>query len=129
MDTKNGHGRDVPLTAKGVAILTALPRKGERVFNVRSDAMSKAWRRAAKRARLVYETQCKRDGVTPDPDWLVGVRFHDSRHTRVSELHEMGLSLGEIQAVSGHRTLTQLSRYSHVRASHLVSKLAALEAA
>ncbi|WP_415820267.1 tyrosine-type recombinase/integrase [Bordetella tumbae] len=127
VETKNGYGRDVPLTAKAVEILRNLPRTGERVFNVRADAMSKAWSRAAKRARAAYEAQCKREGVTPDPDWLVGVRFHDSRHTRVSELHELGLSLGEIQAISGHRTLTQLARYSHVRASHLVNKLAQLE--
>lgn len=128
-DSKNGYGRDVPLTAKAVAVVKALQRTGETLFNVRADAVSKAWSRAAKRARAEYERQCAKDGVKPDADFLIGCRFHDSRHTRISELHEAGFALGEIQAISGHRTLSQLSRYSHVRASHLVARLAALEGA
>ena len=41
------------------------------------------------------------------------IRFHDLRHEAVSRLFEKGLTPPEVASVSGHRTLSQLMRYSH----------------
>lgn len=50
-------------------------------------------------------------------------RFHDLRHEAVSRLVEGGLSDQEVSAISGHRSMQMLKRYTHLRAEDLVQKL------
>jgi site-specific recombinase XerD len=49
--------------------------------------------------------------------------LHDCRHERVSVLVEAGFNLAEVAAVSGHKTLQCLRRYTHLRPEHLVARL------
>ncbi|MNR45546.1 Tyrosine recombinase XerC [compost metagenome] len=51
------------------------------------------------------------------------LRFHDLRHEAVSRLVEGGLSDQEVSAISGHKSMQMLKRYTHLRAEDLVSKL------
>ena len=55
------------------------------------------------------------------------LRFHDLRHEAVSRLVEGGLSDQEVSAISGHKSMQMLKRYTHLRAEDLVSKLDQLE--
>ncbi|MBM6448026.1 MULTISPECIES: site-specific integrase [Pseudomonas] len=50
-------------------------------------------------------------------------RFHDLRHEAVSRLVEAGLSDQEVAAISGHKSMQMLRRYTHLRAEDLVSRL------
>lgn len=50
-------------------------------------------------------------------------RFHDLRHEAVSRLVEAGFSDQEVSAISGHRSMQMLKRYTHLRAEDLVEKL------
>jgi integrase len=50
-------------------------------------------------------------------------RFHDLRHEAVSRLVEAGLSDQEVSAISGHKSMQMLKRYTHLRAEDLVAKL------
>lgn len=43
------------------------------------------------------------------------LRFHDLRHEGVSRLFEMGLTIPQVSAVSGHRSWGSLQRYTHIR--------------
>ncbi len=52
-----------------------------------------------------------------------GLRFHDLRHEAVSRLVEAGLSDQEVAAISGHKSMQMLRRYTHLRAEDLVQKL------
>jgi hypothetical protein len=52
-------------------------------------------------------------------------RFHDARHTLVTELAENGESDQTIMDIAGHVSKQMLSRYSHIR---MEAKRAALEA-
>lgn len=54
---------------------------------------------------------------------LSDVRFHDLRHEAVSRFVEAGLSDQEISAISGHKSMQMLKRYTHLRAEDLVSRL------
>lgn len=45
------------------------------------------------------------------------------RHEAVSRLFEKGLDIMEVSTISGHKTLTMLKRYTHLRAEDLVSRL------
>jgi integrase len=49
--------------------------------------------------------------------------FHDLRHEAVSRLVEMGLSDQEVAAISGHKSMQMLRRYTHLRTEDLVAKL------
>lgn len=51
------------------------------------------------------------------------IHFHDLRHEGISRMHEMGLTLPEIQSISGHRELKMLERYSHAATDALVAKM------
>ena len=50
-------------------------------------------------------------------------RFHDLRHEAVSRFVEGGLSDQEVSAISGHKSMQMLKRYTHLRAEDLVGKL------
>lgn len=54
---------------------------------------------------------------------LVDFRFHDLRHEAISRLVEVGLSDQEVAAISGHKSMQMLKRYTHLRAEDLVEKL------
>jgi integrase len=47
-------------------------------------------------------------------------RSHDLRHEAVSRLVEGGLSDQEVSAISGHKSMQMLKRYTHLRAEDLV---------
>ncbi len=109
-DTKTGNARHVPLSTAAVAAISGLPRNisDGRVFWTwsRSDSLENAWRRAVHTAHI--------------DDF----RFHDLRHEAVSRLFELGLNPMEVATISGHKTLQMLKRYTHLKASELVKKLA-----
>jgi integrase len=54
---------------------------------------------------------------------LHDLRFHDLRHEAVSRLVESGLNDQEVAAISGHKSMQMLRRYTHLRAEDLVKKL------
>lgn len=107
-DTKNGEDRAIPLSPKALEALKSLPRHiGGRVFWrwAASDSFNKTWTRA-----------CTRAGISD-------LRFHDLRHEAVSRLFESGnWNSMEVAAVSGHKTLAMLKRYTHLRAEDLAKK-------
>ncbi|MCA0929753.1 site-specific integrase [Ruegeria profundi] len=103
--TKNGHARTVPLSPIALKTLGELLRADDRVLPLSGDCVRQGFGRLRKRA-----------GVDD-------IRFHDLRHEAVSRLVERGLSLIEVQQISGHRTLHMLQRYVHLQAADIVAKL------
>jgi hypothetical protein len=59
--------------------------------------------------------------VRPCPIWawsatgLHGLRFHDLRHTVITELAEMGVADHVLESISGHLSRRMLEHYSHIR--------------
>ncbi len=107
-DTKNGEDRAVPLSPKALAILDGLPRTlNGKVLPVQRMTLYHVFRAAVLRAKIEDFT------------------FHDLRHEALSQLAERGdLSVLELAAVSGHKTLQMLKRYTHLQAEKLAKKLA-----
>ncbi|GEM_PF-177324 len=105
--TKNGEKRDVPLSQGAVSALTRLGiGTAGRVFHYTSDGFKSAWR------TLVHRTG------------IENLHFHDLRHEAVSRLFELGtLDYLEVAAISGHKSIQMLKRYTHLRAETLVPKL------
>lgn len=107
LDSKNGSARDVPLSSAAVAAIQALPSalRGP-VFGI-----------ASRSATVMFSRTCKRAGIA-------GLRFHDLRHEAMSRLAERGdFNVLELAAISGHKSLSMLKRYTHIEAEKLAAKL------
>lgn len=106
-DTKNGTKRDVPLSNKAKEVFVKLGVKTSgKVFGYTSEGIKSTW-------RFMLE---KLD--------ITNLHFHDLRHEAVSRLFELGtLDVMEVAAISGHKSLSMLKRYTHLKAHKLVSKL------
>ena len=105
-DTKNGEARDVPLSSVAVQVLEALPHYVDgRVFPLTKDQVTYFFTRATTATKIA------------------DLRFHDLRHEATSRLFEKGLNPMEAAAVTGHKTLHMLKRYTHLRAEDLAAKL------
>ena len=117
--TKNDGARTVPLSKAAVAVLKdavdnpARPRGCDLVFfgepgrdgRRRPYNFNKAW------MELKKELQ------------IEDLRFHDLRHEAVSRFVEAGFSDQEVSAISGHKSMQMLKRYTHLRAEDLVKKI------
>ena len=105
-ETKTGTPRRVPLSSKALQVLDTLPRQIDgSVWSMRADSISQA-----------FERVCKTAGIE-------GLTFHDLRHEATSRLFEKGLNPMEVAAITGHKTLQMLKRYTHLRAEDLVGRL------
>lgn len=126
-ETKNDESREVPLSSRAVAILRRLrpdhdnPRG--RVFTKKPGTMTAAFTRSRQAARKKYVVECERNGIEPDPKFLVDLRLHDMRHEATSRLFERELDLMEVASVTGHKTLSMLKRYTHLKAKRIAKKL------
>jgi hypothetical protein len=60
---------------------------------------------------------------------LHGLRFHDLRHTVITELAEMGVADHVLESISGHLSRRMLEHYSHIRIDAKRKALDALDAA
>lgn len=118
-DTKNGTARLVPLSRAAVEILKhALdnpmrPNCSDLVF------FGEPGRDGQRRPYIFQKLWAK---LTQDLG-LDNLHFHDLRHEAVSRLVEGGLSDQEVAAISGHKSMQMLKRYTHLRAEDLVTKL------
>lgn len=124
-ETKNGEMRVVPLSKAAVEVLQELPEtdKGG-VFGVVPDSVTQAFGRALKRARAAYERWCMESGHHPHPKFLKNLRLHDLRHEGTSRLFEdKGLNVPEVSAITGHKDLHSLKRYTHLNAEKLAKRL------
>ena len=50
-----------------------------------------------------------------DAAGLKGLRFHDLRHTVITELAEMGVADHVLESITGHLSRRMLEHYSHIR--------------
>ena len=122
--TKNGDKRIVPLSTEAVLILSGLLRRIDgKVWGVTSHAVSVAWRRAVSRARSAYEKECEDQGTKPDPSFFADLTFHDLRHEATSRFFEKGLNPMQVAAITGHKTIQMLKRYTHLKAEDLAEML------
>ncbi|EON17355.1 plasmid recombinase [Cupriavidus sp. GA3-3] len=137
--TKNGSARDVPLSSRAVAALQALKdaqdnardESGggegvptpERVFEIRCDAVTRAFERAVTRARKRYIDECNAAKQRPDGKFLSDLRFHDLRHEATSRLASI-FPMHELTKITGHRDPRMLMRYYHPHVEDLAKRLA-----
>lgn len=94
---KAGNDTWVELPDPCCAIIEAMPRSSDRIFPFTADALSAAFTRACKALEIG------------------DLHFHDLRHEGASRLFEMGWTVPQVAAVTGHRSWSSLQRYTHLR--------------
>jgi len=106
-ETKNGDTRRVPLSSRAMQAIQRLPRPihGGPVFGMTANQVQHQWREIRRKTGIQ------------------DLRFHDLRHEGTSRLFERGLDMMEVAAITGHKTLVMLRRYTHLRAEDLAAKL------
>jgi len=105
--TKTGQ-RDVPLSQKAMQALEQLwqlsqGQPEDRVVRISYEALKAAWKRA-----------CNRAGVC-------GLNLYDLRHTGATRFALQSGNIFLVQALTGHRTLSMLTRYVNVKAEDVVA--------
>jgi integrase len=118
-ETKNGSPRTVPLTKKAENIFRMALNNPVRPFDTDLLFFGEPGRDKVRRPyefRPAWHRTLKDAGIK-------GLRFHDLRHEAVSRLVEAGLGDQEVAAISGHKSMQMLKRYTHLRAEDLVARL------
>jgi integrase len=147
VEVKHLRRRDVDLFKKVVIVRRSKIESSHRVIPLNAPAL-KALARMIQRADGLGFTlpehylwhACKNNKLDPtqpmkkwDTAWralrtkaeLPGLRFHDLRHTIITELAEAGVPDLTIEAIAGHCSRKMLEHYSHIR---LAAKRQALDA-
>lgn len=106
-DTKNSEDRRIGLSTRAVGALMAIPRTRDgRVFPISTNALRLAWARALRHLGIE------------------GLHFHDLRHEGTSRLAvKLNGDIMAMSAMTGHKSLQMLKRYTHLRAEELARRL------
>ena len=101
-----GVPAELPLSSKAVATLRAMPwcLNGQ-VLNTTTNAVIMVWKKSLKEL-----------GIT-------GLCWHDLRHEAASRFFEKGLHPMQVAAITGHKSLNMLRRYTHLKAEDLAVML------
>ena len=118
-ETKNGSARTVPLTREAAGVFRQALNNPVRPLDTELIFWGEPGRDGQRRPyefRPAWHRTLKDLGIR-------GLRFHDLRHEAVSRLVEAGLGDQEVAAISGHKSMQMLKRYTHLRAEDLVARL------
>lgn len=105
-DTKNGSNRVIVLSSVLRGALANAQQTHKTPFSITASGLQQSFRKLTTRLQIR------------------NLRFHDLRHEAISSFFEMGLTVPEVQLMSGHRTLDQLMRYSHASIQRIKQKFA-----
>ena len=114
-DTKNGRDRKVPMSARAAQVVRNLMAAqsdegadhGRPLLDLTANALKKAF----------FNRVIPASGVAD-------LHFHDLRHESISRLAESGrFQLIDLQAISGHRDMRMLQRYTHLCSTVLAEKM------
>lgn len=113
-ETKTGYGRTVPLSPEAIEALKAWPRSldGGRLIDVAATSLSPLFSRLCRRLEIK------------------DLRFHDLRHSALTNLRRAGADVFTISAISGHKSLSMLKRYQTISDDDLhdaIAKVGKLE--
>jgi len=118
--TKNGSERTVPMTLEAKAVFEEALENPIRPIDC--DLIFFGEPGKDKKTRKPYAFN-KAFGLIKKELNLADFHFHDLRHEAVSRLVEAGLSDQKVSAISGHKSMQMLKRYTHLRAEDLVGEL------
>lgn len=117
--TKNGTARTVPLSKRAAKVFhdaLANPVRPIDCTLIFFGEPGKDDHRHGYRINKVWSAALQRAEIHD-------LHFHDLRHEATSRLVEKGFSDQEVAAITGHKDMQMLRRYTHLRAEDLVQRL------
>lgn len=108
-ESKNGESREVPLSKKALLTINKLPKHfaSKKIF----------WKwKTTSGFQSSWQRLIKSSGIS-------NLHFHDLRHEAISRLFEKGLNPIEVSAISGHKSMQVLKRYTHIKSSYLLERI------
>jgi integrase len=102
-DTKTGEARVIPLMPSLVRVLATLPRGLGQTAVFLNPATGKPY--TPMRVSMAFQRTCRRAGLT-------NARFHNLRHTFVTNARRVKIDYLRIMATTGQRTLRVFQRYN-----------------
>ena len=102
--TKNGYGRDVPLSSRALTLLARLPSTDGPLFDITAGTLDALFRKYRDKAMVA------------------GLHFHDTRHEAISRL-ALKIDVLDLARMTGHRDIRMLMRYYHRSASDVAGQL------
>jgi integrase len=123
LETKNTVPRTVPLSSTATAILQESLDNPIRPIDTDLVFFGEPGRDGQRRPYNFNKPWLK----AKESAGLKELHFHDLRHEAVSRLVEGGLSDQQVAAISGHKSMQMLKRYTHLRAEDLVDELDFIE--
>jgi len=103
-DTKNGEDRKIPISKRAIEIAER-NRFGDRLFNIDRNHFKH------------YFTQCCNRAKVFD------FRFHDLRACAITNMFDSGWTIPQVALVSGHKTWSELKRYTRIKPTQLVEQI------
>ncbi len=119
LKTKNTHPRTVPLTTVATELFRqalAHPVKPKGIELLFFGEPGRTGLRGPYQFDRIWQELKKKHGLND-------FHFHDLRHEAVSRFVEAGFSDQEVSAISGHKSMQMLKRYTHLRAEDLVARM------
>jgi len=103
-DTKNGTDRTIPMANRIIEILKKYPF-GNKVFIIKKGQFRFYFEQARNKAGLDH------------------FRFHDLRACAITNMILSGMNIAEVSSISGHKTWSQLRRYTRIKPEQLLDKI------
>jgi integrase len=103
--TKTGVPRTIPLCEEALEAIENFINLKQASPGFRADSVTQSFSRACQRASII------------------NLHFHDLRHEATSRFFEKGLNVMEVALITGHKSLSMLHRYTHLKPESLVGKL------
>jgi integrase len=103
-NTKNDTDRTIPMANRVIEILKKYPF-GDKIFILKKG-----------RFRFYFEQARRKAG-------LDHFRFHDLRACAITNMILSGMNIAEVSSISGHKTWSQLRRYTRIKPQQLLEKI------
>jgi integrase len=103
-DTKNGADRTIPMANKIIEIIKKYPF-GNKIFILKKEQF-----------RFYFEQARSKAGLNH-------FRFHDLRACAITNMVLSGMNIAEVSSISGHKTWSQLRRYTRIKPEQLLDKI------
>lgn len=118
-ETKNGSARTVPLGTEATEVFHEAIHNPIRPIDTSLIFFGEPGKDGKRRPYVFQKLWAK---MLKDLN-IANLHFHDLRHEAVSRLVEGGLADQKVAAISGHKSMQMLKRYTHLRAEDLVDEL------
>ena len=121
METKNGRARAIPISAAISAVLKQVPKAKGAVWVFTNARTREAY--TVNGVAHVFKRALTRAGI------LTGdVSLHTLRHTALSRMIASGIDDFTVMAISGHRSIRMLERYTHPTNARKIDALESITA-